>query len=215
MASGVVSQRPPIRVMFVDDHPIVREGLTALVGRQPDMAVVAEAEDGRQALQLYREHRPDVTLMDLTLPGMGGIQAIGAIRQEFPEARIIVLTLHDGDEDIYRALAAGARAYLMKDMLRRELLEAIRAVHAGRRYVSPAVASQLAEHIPRVALTPRELEVLELIVKGRSNKEIAAELRTADGTVRIQVSSVLGKLGVGDRTQAAIAAIQRGIVHID
>jgi DNA-binding NarL/FixJ family response regulator len=201
--------------MFVDDHPIVREGLTALVGRQPDMAVVAEAEDGRQALALFREHRPDVTLMDLSLPAMDGVQAIRAIRQEFPDARVIVLTLHDGDEDIHRALSAGARAYLLKDTLRRELLDAIRAVHGGRRYVSPAVATQLAEHLPRVALTPRELEVLELIVKGRSNKEIAAEHRTAEGTVRIQVSSVLGKLGVGDRTQAAITAIQRGIVHID
>jgi two-component system, NarL family, response regulator len=209
-----VSQRLPIRIMFVDDHPIVREGLTALLSRQEDMTVIAEAEDGQQALLFHRQHRPDVTLMDITLPGMGGIEAIGAIRQEFPEARIIVLTLHDGDEDIYRALAAGARAYLMKDTLRRELLDAIRAVHAGQRYISPVVASHLAEHIVRVALTPRELEVLALIVKGRSNKEIAAELHTADGTVRIQVSSVLAKLGVADRTQAAIAAIQRGIVHL-
>lgn len=204
-----------IRIMFVDDHPMLRAGLAATVGTQPDMVVVAEAENGQRAVELYREYRPDVTLMDLRLPVMSGAEAIQAIRREFADARIIVLTMYDGDEDIYRALEAGARAYLLKDMLRKELLHAIRTVHGGGRYISPAAAARLAERMPRSELTAREAEVLELIVKGSSNKEIAAQLAIAEGTIRIHVSNILGKLGVSDRTQAAITALQRGIIHLD
>lgn len=203
-----------IRIMFVDDHPMLRAGLVATIGTQADMAVVAEAEDGQQAVELFREYRPDITLMDLRLPVMTGVEAIKAIRKEFSDARIIVLTMYDGDEDIQRALQAGARAYLLKDSLRKELLDAIRAVHAGRHYISQAVATRLAEHLPRSELTAREIEVLELIVRGMSNKEIASTLAVADGTIRIHVSNILGKLGVSDRTQAAITALQRGIVHL-
>lgn len=201
--------------MFVDDHPMLRAGLVATIGTQPDMTVVAEAEDGNAAVELFRRHRPDVTLMDLRLPVVSGVEAIRAIRSESPDARVIVLTMYDGDEDIQRALLAGARAYLLKDTLRKELLDAIRAVHGGKRYISPAVASRLVERMPRPELTGRELEVLELIVSGNSNKEIAAALDVVEGTVRIHVSNVLGKLGVADRTQAAVAALQRGIVHLD
>jgi two-component system, NarL family, response regulator len=210
-----VSETGHIRVMFVDDHPILRAGLVATVGTQPDMSVVAEAGDGREAVELFREHRPDITLMDLRLPVLSGVEAIRAIRREFPDARVIVLTMYDGDEDIQRALLAGARAYLLKDTLRKELLDAVRTVHAGQHYISSAVASRLAERLPRSELTARELEVLGLIVRGNSNKEIAAALDVAEGTIRIHVSNILGKLGVGDRTQAAVAALQRGIIHLE
>jgi DNA-binding NarL/FixJ family response regulator len=204
-----------IRVLVVDDHPIVREGLIAIVERQPDMSVVAEASDGEQAVEAFRQHRPDVTLMDLRLPGMSGVEAITAIRREFPSARVIVLTTYDGDEDIYRALQAGAQGYLLKDTFREELLEAIRAVNEGKRRIPGGIATRLAERIGGNELTAREIEVLKLIVKGRSNREIASALVITEGTVKGHVNNILSKLGVADRTQAATTALQRGIIHLD
>ena len=209
-----MSKANPIRILITDDHFVVRMGLTAVINTQPDMVVVAEAVNGRQAIESFRQHRPDVTLMDLRMPEMGGIEAITAIRKEFADSRFIVLTTYDGDEDIYRALQAGARSYLLKDMLRDTLVDAIRAVHAGQRRIPPEVANRLAERMDRTELTPRELEVLRLIVEGKSNKEIAAELSVAEGTVKIHVNNILSKMGVSDRTQAATFALQRGIIHI-
>lgn len=205
----------PIRIMCVDDHEVLRQGLTAVIAAQPDMQVVAEAADGQAAVELFRQHQPDVTLMDLRLPQVSGSEAIARIRRESPQARILVLTTYDGIEDIHRALHAGARGYLLKDTLRRELVEAVRTVHRGGLWVSPPVAQRLAESVHHSALTPREREILGCIVRGLSNKEIAVELGVSEGTVRIHVSHVLEKLGVSDRTQAAVAAIERGIVHLD
>jgi two-component system NarL family response regulator len=210
-----MSNDKSIRVLIADDHFVVRMGLAAVVHTQPDMTVVAEATTGKQAVELFRQHRPDVTLMDLRMPEMDGIEAITAIRAEFPDSRFIVLTTYDGDEDIYRALQAGARAYLLKDMLRDALVEAIRAVHAGQRRLPAEVANRLAERMNRTELTARELEVLQLIVQGKSNKAIAAALFIAEGTVKIHINNILSKLGVSDRTQAATFALQRGIVHLD
>ncbi|HEX8186230.1 MAG TPA: response regulator transcription factor [Blastocatellia bacterium] len=210
-----MSKDNPIRVLIVDDHFVVRMGLAALIGTQADMVVIAEAVNGRQAVESFRQHKPDITLMDLRMPEANGVEAIIEIRKQYPEARIIILTTYDGDEDIYRALQAGARGYLLKDMLRDGLLEAIRAVHAGQRRVPAEVASRLAERMNRTDLTAREMEVLRLIVKGRSNKEIAAELGVAEGTVKIHINNILSKLGVSDRTQAATFALHRGIVHLD
>lgn len=204
-----------IRVLFVDDHPMLRAGLAATLAAEDDIAVAAETGSGEEAITLFREHRPDITLMDLRLPGMSGVEAIRAIRRESPQARVIVLTTYDGDEDIYRALEAGARGYLLKDMLRKELIDAIRKVHAGQRYLSSAVAIRLAERAARPELSAREIEILTLVARGRSNKEAAAELGLAEGTVRIHLSNIFEKLDVHDRTQAAIVAIQRGMVHID
>ena len=205
-----------IRILIADDHPVVREGLAAMIERRPDMTVVAEAATGRAALAAYRAAQPDVVLMDLRMPEMTGVEAIGAIRGEFPGARIIVLTTYDGDEDIYRGLQAGARAYLLKDAPRDELLDAIRAVHAGQSRIPPAVAARLAERVlAGPQLTARELEVLRGIVAGRSNKEIGAALSIGEGTVKAHVNNILGKLGVNDRTQAVTTALQRGIVHLD
>lgn len=205
----------PIRILITDDHFLVRVGLATVINTQPDMSVVAEAGDGRQAVEMYRQHKPDVTLMDLRMPEMNGIEAIQAICKEFPNSRIIVLTTYDGDEDIYRALQAGARSYILKDMVGDELIDAIRVVHSGQRRIPPEIAARLAERMPRSDLTPRELEVLKLIVKGKSNREIATELFVTEGTVKVHVNNLLGKLGVNDRTQAATVAIQRGIVHLD
>lgn len=210
-----MSKENTIRVLIADDHFVVRAGLGTVINAEPDMTVVAEAVNGKQAFEMYRTSRPDVVLMDLRMPEMNGVEAIAAIRKEFPDSRIIVLTTYDGDEDIYRALQAGARAYILKDMVGDELLDAIRAVHAGQRRIPPAVAARLAERMPRSELTPRELEVLRLIVKGKSNKEIAAALFVTEGTVKIHVNNLLSKLGVSDRTQAVTAALQRGIVHLD
>ena len=204
-----------IRVLVVDDHFVVRMGLTTLINTQSDMTVVGEATNGKQAVELFRAEKPDVTLMDLRMPEMNGVEAITAIRNEYPDCRIIVLTTYDGDEDIYRAFQAGARAYLLKDMHRDELLEAIRSVYRGQRFIPPVVASSLADRMPRSELTSRELEVLKLIVKGMSNKEIASTLEITEGTVKVHVNNVLGKLGVSDRTKAATTAIQRGIVHLE
>jgi DNA-binding NarL/FixJ family response regulator len=204
-----------IRILVADDNFLVRLGLGAVLNAQSGMTVVAEAGNGRQAVELFRQHTPDIVLMDLRMPLMTGVEATKAIRSEYPGARIIVLTTYDGDEDIYRALQAGARAYLLKDVLREDLLAAIRAVHAGQRHIPPAVAARLAERLPLSDLTARELEVLKLIVKGMSNSEIGAALTISTGTVKIHVNNILSKLGVSDRTQAATTALQRGIVHLD
>jgi two-component system NarL family response regulator len=201
--------------MIADDHFVVRMGLAAVVNTQADMSVIAEATTGKQAVEVYRQHRPDVVLMDVRLPEMNGIDAIVAIRKDYPEARFIVLTTYDGDEDIYRALQAGARAYLLKDMLRDELVETIRAVYAGQRRIPAEVANRLAERMNRTELTARELEVLRLIAQGKSNKIIAADLSISEGTVKIHVNNILSKLGVSDRTHAATFALQRGIIHLD
>jgi DNA-binding NarL/FixJ family response regulator len=209
-----VNSSNQIRLLVVDDHNIVRSGLTALIGTEPDMTVVAEATNGQQAIDLFRQHQPDITLMDLRLPLIGGVEAITSIRKEFPTARIIVLTTYDGDEDIYRALQAGACGYLLKGMLADELLEAIRAVHSGLRRIPAAVAQRLADRMGGPELTPREVEVLNLIVKGNSNKEIGAALFISEATVKTHVNNILGKLGASDRTQAATMALQRGIIHL-
>jgi two-component system NarL family response regulator len=201
--------------MVVDDHHIVRQGLVALIGTLPGMQVVAQASDGEQAVDLYRTHRPDITLMDLRLPNKNGVDAIAQIREEFPAARIIVLTTFDGDEDIYRALQAGAKGYLLKGMNADELTEAIRAVHAGKSRIPAVVAERLAERMGGPSLTGRELDVLKRIVGGRSNKEIAGDLFISEATVKTHINSILSKLGVSDRTQAATTALQRGIVHLD
>lgn len=203
-----------IRVLVVDDHHVVRQGIAALINSADDMAVIAEASNGRQAVDQFAEHRPDVTIMDLRLPVLSGVDAITAIRQKTPGARIIVLTTFDGDEDIYRALQAGARGYLLKDMFGDDLMDAIRAVHAGKSRIPPAVAQRLADRMGGPELTARELEVLKLIVGGNSNKEIAQRLFISEATVKTHINSVLGKLQVSDRTQAATTALQRGIVHL-
>jgi DNA-binding NarL/FixJ family response regulator len=204
-----------IKILIVDDHHIVRQGLVALLKTVPGFTVAAEAADGEQAVELFRKHKPDVTLMDLRLPKMNGVDAIAKIRDGLPGARIIVLTTFDGDEDIYRALQAGAKGYLLKGMDLAELTEAIRSVHAGRTRIPPRVAEKLAERMGTASLTARELEVLRLIVAGKSNKDIGAALFISEATVKTHVNSLLSKLGVEDRTQAATTALQRGIVHLD
>lgn len=204
-----------IQIMVVDDHHIVRQGLVALIATMPDMKVIAEASDGVQAIELYKKHLPDVTLMDLRLPNKNGVDAITQIRVEFPAARIIVLTTFDGDEDIYRALQAGAKGYLLKGMNADELTQAIRTVHAGKSRIPAVVAERLAERMGGPSLTNRELDVLKKIVNGRSNKEIASDLFISEATVKTHINSILSKLGVNDRTQAATTALQRGIVHLD
>lgn len=204
-----------IRIMVVEDHHVVRQGLVALLNTVPDMRVVAEGADGKQAVDLFRQHEPDVTLMDLRMPTMSGVDAVIEIRRNFPAARIIVLTTFDGDEDIYRALQAGARAYLLKGMFGDELMDAIRAVHAGKSRIPPAVAERLASRMGSPGLTARELDVLKLIVAGKSNKEIGEELRISEATVKTHINNILSKLGVTDRTQATTAALQRGIVHLN
>ena len=204
-----------IRLLVVDDHAVVRGGLVALLGTVDDMEVVAEAADGREAVDQYARHQPDVVLMDLRLGAMGGVEATQRIRATWPQARIIVLTTFDGDEDIYKAIQAGAKAYLLKGMSVEELISTIRAVHQGRVRIPPAIAEKLAERMAGPQLTVREQEVLQLIVRGRSNKEIGSELSISEATVKSHINSLLAKLGVSDRTGASTAAIQRGIVHID
>jgi two-component system NarL family response regulator len=205
----------PIRILLADDHPVVRQGLAALINRQPGMRVVAEAATGREAVALFAEQRPDITLMDLRMPELDGVAAILAIRAEAPAARVIILTTYDGDEEIYRGLLAGAMAYLLKDATPEVLVEAIQAVHAGQKRIPQEVAAKLAERMGGPELTPRELEVLRLLVAGHSNKGIGAALAIGEGTVRTHVANILAKLQVQDRTQAATAAIRRGIVRLD
>ena len=203
-----------IRILCVDDHPIVRQGIAGLVGVQPDMALVAEASNGREAVHQFRALKPDVTLMDLQMPEMGGLDAISAIRGEFPEARIIVLTTYAGDVQALRALKAGARAYLLKNALHKELIETIRVVHAGRKSLSTEVSMELAEHATDDALTPAEIRVLRLIAQGNANKEIAKGLALSEETVKGQVRNILAKLGAKDRTHAAMIGFKRGIIEL-
>jgi DNA-binding NarL/FixJ family response regulator len=204
-----------IRVLCTDDHPVVRDGLRAVIESQSDMMVVDEADDGNACVAKYREHRPDVVVMDLRMPGLGGVEASIQIRKEFPDACIIVLTTYEGDEDIYRALEAGVQGYLSKVMVRTELLYAIREVHADRRYISSTAAAQLMEHTPRNALSQRELQVLTHIARGLRNKEIGAALNLAEDTVKIHIKKLFSKLNVIDRTEAVVRASQRGIIHLD
>ena len=204
-----------IRVLVVEDHHVVRQGLVSLLNVVDDFEVVGEAADGVEAITQFRKRQPDITLIDLRMPRLSGVEVIERIRMETPHARFIVLTTYDGDEDIYRALQAGARAYLLKGMTSEELIRTIRSVHSGRSYIPPAIAVKLAERLGTEELTPREFDVLEQIVHGKSNKEIATELEITEATVKTHINSLLGKLGVTDRTQAATAAIQRGLVPLE
>lgn len=204
----------PIRVLTVDDHPLVRQGIAGLVGVQGDMIVVGEASNGREAIQQFRTHRPDLTLMDLQMPEMGGLDALIAIRNEFPDAKIIVLTTYAGDVQILRAMKAGAQAYLLKNTLHKELMETIRAVHGGKKALSPEVSYELAEHSTDDALTPAEISVLRLIAAGNANKQIADRLSITEETVKSRVKSILSKLGANDRTHAAMIGLKRGIIDL-
>jgi two-component system NarL family response regulator len=204
-----------IRVLTADDHAVVRAGIAAMIANEEDIAVVAEARDGAEAVALYGAHAPDVVLMDLRMPKQDGVTAIRAIRAANPDARIVALTTYEGDADIHRALSAGACAYLVKDVLVEELVRAIRAAAAGKRLIPPSVASTLAEFTPRVDLTAREVEVLRLVAKGLSNREIGRVLGRTEGTVKVHLKNIHEKLGVEDRTEAVTLALQRGIIHLD
>jgi DNA-binding NarL/FixJ family response regulator len=204
-----------ISVLVADDHPLIRAGLASFVATEPGLEVVAEAGNGEEALEKYRELRPGVVLMDLSMPVMDGISATRAILDEFPDAKVIVLTTYDGDEDIHRALDAGAMGYLVKDMMAPDVLNVIRTVHGGRRGIPPAVAAKLAEHTPRVPLTPRETEVLSLVANGLSNAEVAARIGRTEGTVKVHLKNILQKLDASDRTEAVTTALRRGFIRLD
>lgn len=209
-----MSQSTTIRVLIVDDHAVVRQGLATIINRDPEMTVIAQAEDGQQAIALFREYQPDVTLMDLRMPKMGGVEAIMAICAEFKQARIALLTTYDGDEDIYRGLQAGAQGYLLKDSKLGELMNAIRAIHNGQKYIPPEVGAKLLQRMTNPELSERELEVLRLMAQGRGNQEIGTALSIGESTVKSHVNRILSKLGVSDRTQAVITAVKRGIVSL-
>jgi len=209
-----VNSSDTIRILAVDDHPVFRQGIAGLIEGQADMTLVGEASNGREALQQFRTHQPDVTLMDLQMPEMNGLDALIAIRGEFPEARIIVLTTYTGDMQVLRAIKAGARAYLLKNTLHKELVDTIRAVHAGKKYISSEASFELAEHASDDVLTPAEVRVLRLIAEGNANKEIAAQLSVSEDTVKSQVRNILSKLGAKDRTHAAMIGLKRGIIEI-
>jgi len=204
-----------IRVLCVDDHPLVRKGIASILANEADMQLVGEAGDGREAVEAFRLHRPDVTLMDIRMPQMDGIEATKLIRREDPEARIIALTSYDGDQEIYRSLEAGVRGYILKEMVHTEIVRAIRVVHSGKRLMPAEVAERLSEHFPQVTLTPREVEVLTFVAQGLGNKEIGAQLGTAAGTVKMHLQNILCKLGASDRTHAVTLAIRRGIIYLD
>lgn len=204
----------PITILTVDDHDLVRKGIAAILSTEPDLRLLAEANSGESALRLHRQHRPDITLMDLRLPDKSGIEVTRAIRMELPAAKIIALTSYDGDQDIYRALEAGVRGYLLKEMVHTEVVRAIRIVHTGKRFIPQEVTQQLNGYFPEVALTPREIEVLSLVARGFGNKEVGDVLGTAPGTVKAHVQSILSKLGAKDRTHAVTIALRRGIIHL-
>jgi DNA-binding NarL/FixJ family response regulator len=208
----MTSRNGPIKVLAVDDHPVVREGIGAILAREPDIALVAEAENGREAIECFRTHRPDVTLMDLQMPLMSGLDAMIKIREEFPSARVIVLTTYQGDIQALRAIRAGAAGYLLKTMVRKELAGAIRSVHAGKRHIPAEIAAELAAHVADDALSPREIEVLRLVAMGNSNKQIAGQLTIVEETVKAHISNILSKLGANDRTHAVTIATTRGFL---
>ncbi|WP_127025223.1 response regulator transcription factor [Chroococcidiopsis cubana] len=205
----------PIQILIAEDHAVVRQGIAAIISDEPDMNAIAQARDGQQAIDLYRLHQPDVVLMDLQMPKVDGVTAIASIKAEFPNACLLVLTTYDGDEDIYRGLQAGARGYLLKDATAEELLDAIRVVHQGRKYIPPQVAAKLAERFNNTELTEREIEVLQLLVLGKSNLEIGNMLGITERTAKFHVNNILHKLGVSDRTQAVIHALKRGLARLD
>src|SRR6266853_4542745 len=207
------AREEPIRILSVDDHPLFRNGIAALLSTQPDMILVAEASNGREAIQQFRAHRPDITLMDLQMPEMNGLEALMAIRGEFPEARVIMLTTYSGDVQVMRSMQIGARAYLLKNLLDKELLGTIRAVHAGKKALSAEASYELAEHAIDETLTPAEVEVLRLIAAGNANKQIAAQLSITEETVTGRVKNILSKLSANDRTHAAMIGIKRGIIQ--
>jgi two-component system NarL family response regulator len=208
------AKKKRIRILIADDHTVVREGLVSLVKRKSDMVVLAEASNGREAVDLWKQHRPDVTLLDLRMPEMDGVSAIKEIRELDPNAHIVVLTTYDGDEDIYRAIKAGAKAYLLKDTARDALVDCVRRVHAGETYLPPQLAAKLAERVSGAALSPREMEVLQRLAAGKSNKEIGAELFVSEGTIKSHVKSIFTKLDVVTRTEAVAAATRRGLIQL-
>jgi len=207
------AEREAIRILTVDDHPLLRSGIAALLATQPDMSLVAEAANGHEAIQKFRAHHPDITLMDLQMPEMNGVDAMIAIRSEFPEARVIILTTYAGDVQVLRAMKTGARAYLLKNLLDKELLETIRAVHGGKKALSAEASYELAEHATDESLTPGEIEVLQLIAAGNANKHIADKLSITEETVKGRVKNILSKLNANDRTHAAMIGVKRGIIH--